>query len=699
MTSGEQSLIGGLQDVVNLIGTQAAGIAKIRTEAAAMKAQGEIGLLNQKFLSWVDSPTFKPEDFASKFQEHQDMLSSYADNYEFAPARETVKGLAASSLPQLYAQGAAQMNKVELNKAAGDFAAGLQAVRENPLLTADEKKAQLDELYRTKAPNFMDATSLVTAQSADHENWKISKATELARSQGSLQQGLEYVYNPEGLKAAGVDLSSQDQAAVAQGLQAQLTVNSNQAIVDNSKYLLSIRDKFVNTKSEDARVDAMDISNQAKEQIKQTFRVQNDNSLYTAYLERINNTAKIPELKAIIIDLWTEGKTDEKKVGNANEQWITDPQEERRGELERRALAKIAQLTPKEEGKEDFSGRIDMMYAHYKAGKEIFDEKTGKYRTLSAGDVISFGFDWVAAHPETAKEFKTMWDDLSSYVPEVAKPYLDNLKKTIATSKQDLAEKAWYIDDFMNKLKQNPTPTADQLDKWLSGEQNAYTLKEFTVYKDKKYEDGQITTASDVGKTITSMSLQGKLDPIINIDAVTKKVSIAPGYDIPIHQWSASQAVDAKKDYGLDVTPELTEGGTNILTGKDGKRYMFTPDAKGDFQLIDLANPGTPLVNQTKASAAKKKAQSDADIKAAADELFKELPPQYDAYDGVMQVDTAGVAWNKEKDLKDPAKIRKRDQALLSIVQREMKAGLTKEQILNGSSAATIAAIKKVMGW
>ena len=333
MTYGEQSFLEGVGSILDQIVKDASGIAQLRTEAATMKAKGDIGLASQKFLAWVDSPEFRPEDFDSKFKDFQAGLDDYATNLDIAPARDAVKALGSSLLPTIYAQGAAAMNKAMLNKAAGDYMSSLDTASQ--IADPDARWTTLQGLL-DKAPLFMDQTKIVEFRSSAYRNYRVDKTEEAVRASGNLQAGITNLYSADWRKANGMgNLGQAEVASVGARLTAELTAKTTDFLSNFSQVLDKSVDQFIDVKSIEATARAANISDAGIEKTITAAQAHNDDTLVSTYLQRINNTTTVDQITRLQKDLQVEGEW-------TGEQWVGSAMEEKRNQLLNMLAGKLA---------------------------------------------------------------------------------------------------------------------------------------------------------------------------------------------------------------------------------------------------------------------------------------------------------------------------------------------------------------------
>jgi hypothetical protein len=147
MSTAGNNFLSGLAQLADTVLAQTGAIVKMRAESAAKVAQGEIGLLNARFLAdlqAVDQATgqykIKPEQYEDAFAEHKQKLESFADEHvDFAPARDAVRSVAMDGLPELYVRGSMEMSKQVFAQIAVDKNKEYEMIGLDPLLSPEEK--------------------------------------------------------------------------------------------------------------------------------------------------------------------------------------------------------------------------------------------------------------------------------------------------------------------------------------------------------------------------------------------------------------------------------------------------------------------------------------------------------------------------------------------------------------------------------
>lgn len=571
----------GLSDIANLIYQDAKQVAQARTDAAVMKAQGDIGIMNQKFLAWVGSAEFTPDAFDSKFKELQDQQEAYADSIEMPRARPLVKGAAQATLPSIYAQGAAVMNRQQLGLASADFMSSVQTAEQDYSVGAQERWAKVSALYdQGRKLGFIDQEKLGKARAASYRLYRQDLTEETARAQGTLQDGIDFIYDNDKMVAAGFgELSLPERDAVASRLLREQTVNSNNAVKNFNEQFSAAEDQFLDLAGIQAGVDALDISPDSKERIIAASKAHNDDALYTNYLQRINNTASAETLEAILEDLRVEGSG----VNGQNDTWIGTAQEKRRAELMAQAQKKLEVIINPtgEDGSE--AARFSMLYEYYKSGKLLNGERVTWATAYNAGVSMN-------TTNKTNPAFKRLIDDLESFMPENAKTTFDTIKSTITGGtkgfwKENPKASAWAMDAFYDFVKNNPTASQQEFSKAAESIKAVYIAGEWDYLKNKKIEDKVFQNAESQLVALGGKIQRGALEAAVNIDPASGAVQVAPNVAPAYAQWSAWEAQQASSRYGISATPHTMEDGTQVLIS-GGKAYRFVYEGNKAY-LVD----------------------------------------------------------------------------------------------------------------
>jgi hypothetical protein len=596
--SGADNFLGGLAEIADMVVGQAGSIVKMRIGAAAQRAEGEVGLLNAKFLSdltSLDPATgefkIKPEEFESAFANHKATLEGYADTTDFAPAKDAIRGVAMQALPELYVRGAQAMNKQQFAMLAADWTKGYEAIAADPTKNSTEMKdAQMASIDLARKQGWADPVKIEELRSQAMQEYKIGNAGEVARGLGSLQDGIDMLYDDESRKAAGLgNLSRIERDSVAKGLQDEQDQRGQSVLKEYSDKFRSTKDQFIDIKLFKQEIEGLDISPAMKEKIIAEGTIHNDDALYTNYLQRINDTSSLDRLDSIKRDLQKENEW-------AGENWAGDPQEERRSRLLGMLDSKINGITGGAAKDPSYdAARLRQLFEFYKNGVPLNGENITWGKTYTTALSLLNGDK---ANPE----FKAVIDDLDAFIPVGAKTTFDGMKSLIQGSGKDSdfwrqrpEAAAWAMDAFQDFVKNNPTASQDVFAKAATGIKATYLSKEWDYLKGQKVQEKTFASADKQLFEIGAKAQAGKLDAAVNIDPKTGMVEVAPNVAPAFGQLQARETEWAQARYGKTLSSKVTEKGTTVLTDDSGKSYHFDyGNGKEPPKLVDIQGREVP---------------------------------------------------------------------------------------------------------
>ena len=338
MGSGSSDFLQGLYGLANTIIRDTAGIAELRIKSAQLKASSDIDLMNAKFMASLQDPNLDASTIPSLFEQQKSALEDYASNFEFAPARDAVKAMAAKTLPQLYTEGAAIFGRAQLQKSQEDYIQAGTSIDTNLNLTADEWKAQKTNwIDQGETIGWVDKTKLPGLRAQTEASWRTRKISELAQGQGGVQDQLDFISNPaEVEKALGSKFTSDDINPIRTALTSTLMANETAALAQTQTELSKTPNQFVPFAQAQAATNARrDIGEAGKQKILALYQAHNDDAIYTMFRGQINSAVSVNQLDSILSDL--KNTNDGRYVvdGVNYEQWNGPKQEERRTELEK----------------------------------------------------------------------------------------------------------------------------------------------------------------------------------------------------------------------------------------------------------------------------------------------------------------------------------------------------------------------------
>jgi hypothetical protein len=248
--SGADNFLGGLAEIADMVVGQAGSIVKMRIGAAAQRAEGEVGLLNAKFLSdltSLDPKTgefkIKPEDFESAFANHKATLEGYADTTDFAPAKDAIRGVAMKALPELYVRGAQAMNKQMFANMAADWTKGYDAISSDPYKNATEKKdARMASIDLARRQGWADPIKIEEIRAQALNDYKIGSAMEELNTL-TVSEAIAKSEDPEWKNSKG--LSEEEGIKVSTGIKRIQIVSDEKLGNDVEKILEQNKNDFI----------------------------------------------------------------------------------------------------------------------------------------------------------------------------------------------------------------------------------------------------------------------------------------------------------------------------------------------------------------------------------------------------------------------------------------------------------------------
>ncbi len=589
--TGIAQLLQGVNALSQTIVGQAGAISKMRTDAATMRARGEIGLLNARFLADIDSFKIKPEDYESAFANHQATLEEFANSVEFAPARDQVRGIAESALPEIYLRGAQAMNRQQFSILSADWMKGYSTISQDPtkspLQIKDERMQAIDQ---AKGEGWADPMKLEELRASALQDYKIQNANEIVRSKGSLQDGIDLLYDNEALKKAGLgNLTNAERDTLALGLQNEQTNKTRTIKAQYSENLRNSTDQFIDTDLLKKEISGLDISPAEKDKILEDAKIHNDDALYTSYLQRINNTSDMGELGRIQDDLRKEKEW-------AGEMWIGETQEQRRAGL----LSMLQGKLTKGDETGISAARLRQSFEAFKNGIPI----NGKVPTW--GETYSTAL-LLLTNDKANPEFKSVVDDLDSFMPVGAKTTFEGLKSLVQGSskesdfwKKNPEAAAWAMDSFQDFVKSNPNASQDVYAKEATNIKSIYLTKEWDFVKGKKYEEGAFgNTADQQLFDLGARAQGGKLSSAVNIDPRTGMVEVAPKLAPALGQLRSRETEWARDRFGKNLTSIVNENGMTALQDESGNLYHFDYQTKPPVLLDSRGDKVAEIQNIT----------------------------------------------------------------------------------------------------
>jgi hypothetical protein len=577
---------------------QAGSIVKMRIGAAAQRAEGEVGLMNAKFLSdltSLDPKTgefkIKPEDFESAFANHKATLEGYADTTDFALAKDAIRGVAMKALPELYVRGAQAMNVQMFAKMDSDWTAGFMALK-NSFLPPKEKYDKLILAIDSAGKQGWSNPAKIAAYRAQvTQEYNIDNATEVAQGLGSLQDGIAMLSDDTARNAAGLgNLSPFERDTVLKSLSDKQKANGQNAIQYYDKFFDDSVDKFVDVADIEKKLNmkdktgkySFDISPSDKDKILAKAKIHNSDSRFDYFEERISGTNSIPQLK-----LYENQLMNEEKVGP----WEGRPAEKDKEYLLNRIRTKIDSLDPTKGDKDPsiVQAQIDSIYQMFESQSRpiSFGEAWNSIRLLGTTDTATTAV-------------KQAHEKLRKFMPQNSQEAFIGLEKLVRGGGDKSWAKnpegaSWVMDQAQDFGKRNPTGlTSGQYQEEFTRLGSVYLSREFEYLKGKKIEDGNLGNAGnkklyELGSKLQTSKLA---DSAISIDPQTNMVEVAPILSPAFGQLQAQEKAEAMNRFGKDVRVQVNEDGSRTLVGDDGGKYRFLyneKDKKAPPKLIDMS--------------------------------------------------------------------------------------------------------------
>lgn len=562
MTQGQQSVLGGIAGLMDQLSQQTQGIVQFRAEVASRRGLAEIDLMNARFLGRIQAGEITPDTFQEAFQEQQEAIKGYIDEFDFPLAREMMGAAASEGFASLYAQSFGYINKRQLELAAADYMAEGEAIRTNPTFSRDERYAKTREwLERGKGYGFTDKLKLAEAGFSADRDYRIGTVLDAAQELGP-RAGYEFVLDDDAMTVRGFALPDDERAEVVKAMGSQYKAASSAALGDVTNLVMESTGRFI------GQEDLLSIPSLAN-------LSDDDKTTAMAAVTKHNNAVMVELYDDQITDsYYNAGKLQaiKKNLVNEVDDWVGTDQEKERLRLIKRIDDRIEDLEATATGGSAGSGadirvRIALAAEAFKRGIK-FEGKpmnAGVLRGLVDSYVVLGGDTAVAEYKNALSMFQPGW--LNGYEDRVER------KVKLFDKKTDPAIISDYWEKAHDEILKRPNMTGEQVDKMLDGLYAVATAKSYDVLRGKVMDDafGKEKLFASIGGIIDA----GKADYAMSVDPLTGNVEYAPGMRDRLEatiEWRAQRAAS--------ILGEGVSGDTDWETGrqifrKGSLRYVF----------------------------------------------------------------------------------------------------------------------------
>jgi hypothetical protein len=616
------SFLSGLARLTGTIAAQAMSIASIRSQSALRRADADLEAINQTFVERVNSFQITPENFQAALEEHQGLLEEYAENFDFAPARETIKNRALTNFASLRAQAAAAMNKQQLALAEEDFKYTFKSLSEQAGLTAQARKdALLGLVTERKAIGGMSPLVLQSYEHEAEQNYLYGDLIERARSKGTTNQAIQWLSsqdNPEMLEDATTGRKAvpepMRQAALV-AFQKELAGKDEASDKEYSDYLVKAGDYlFPDVEMQVATIQTKDVSDAEKEKQYALLAKHQDDALYSYFKEDYAKARSTPgalrNLQTLFAELGTPANWE---VGPKElERWIGPEQKERRQKLmdaiesDIERMKKAAESGEEDQYAKDATNAKAAFWQKYQAWK---DGLPVNGKIVSAAEVYTIGLQYVNKFGnDVLSEVKDATEEIFSgkFIATEAKDSFDSFLKVINAAREQKKIPKEDLDFVTNQARDlmlaNPSGTFDFFQKRFDSLKASVLTKQLDALKGERMQEGigGIKGLAEIGVMVES----GALGSVVNSDPLSGETEMLPSGQTRIKQ---STTIFASKmaEYGITGTPRLETSGPNdgrtiVTSDKDGKDYAlwFNPkngEVEGAYEVKSDGSKGAKL--------------------------------------------------------------------------------------------------------
>ena len=627
MTQGQQSVLGGIAGLMDQLSQQTQGIVQFRAEVASRRGMAEIDLMNARFIGRIQAGEISPETFQEAFQEQQEAVKGFIDEFDFPLAREMMGAAASEGFASLYAQSFSFINKQQLELAAADYMAEGEAIRTNPAFSREERYAKTQEwLERGKGYGFTDKLKLTEARFSADRDFRIGTVLDAASALGP-RAGYEFVLDDDAMTVRGFALPDDERAEVIRAMGADYKAASSAALGDVTNLVTESTGRFIGQEDLLSLPSLANLSDDDKVTAMSAVSKHNNAVMVELYDDQITdsyyNAGKLQAIKKNLV-----AEVDD---------WVGTDQEKERLRLIKRIDDRIKDLETAASGGSSGSGadirvRIALAAEAFKRGVP-FEGKpmtAGVLRGLVDSYVVLGGDTAVAEYKNALSMFQPGW--LNGYEDRVERRVKLFDKKTDPAIISDYWEKAH------DEILKNPSMTGEQVDKMLDGLYAVATAKTYDVLRGKVMDDafGKEKLFASIGGIID----EGKTDYAMSVDPLTGNVEYAPGMRDRLEatiEWRAQKAASilgegVSADTDWETGKQIFRKGALRYTfkgndlyilgddGKLGKKY----DPKGESKGAGLGTlPGTIAAGITNATESLKAELAKARTSAEKQDILK----------------------------------------------------------------------------